>query len=135
MVTELDKCTLCRRCEYYCPTEAIMVNVDQKGVCTECRVCEDICPADAIKDTTIDNEKCTLCLKCVKECPNSAIYIKDFQVSIKKPDMDAEGTEIIAEGAEAPENSAITGSIVSCLNCGLCADACENDALRMIDGK
>lgn len=138
VVTDLDKCTLCRRCEYYCPTEAIIVNVDQKGVCTECRICEDICPADAIKDTTIDNEKCTLCLKCVKECPNNAIYMKDFQVNIKKPDMAVEGNEIIGEGAadtEGMENAAITGSIVSCLNCGLCVEACENGALRMVDGK
>jgi len=137
VVTDLDKCTLCRRCEYYCPTEAIIVNVDQKGVCTECRICEDICPADAIKDTTIDNEKCTLCLKCVKECPNNAIYMKDFQVNIKKPDTTVEGTEIV-EGAadtEGLENAAITGSIVSCLNCGLCVEACENGALRMVDGK
>lgn len=131
VVTDLDKCTLCRRCEYHCPTEAIIVNVDQKGVCTECRICEDVCPADAIKDTTIDHEKCTLCLKCFKECPNNAIYMEDFQLDIKKPEMDIKGTEIMKD----VENASITGSIVSCLNCGLCVEACENGALRMIDGK
>lgn len=139
VITDFDKCTLCRRCEYHCPTEAIIVDVDQKGVCTECRVCEDLCPADAIKDTTIDNEKCTMCLKCVKECPNNAIYVKDFQVTIKKPDSDAEDNAEILD-AELGEESAgksgpITGSIISCLNCGLCAEACESDALKMVDGK
>jgi energy-converting hydrogenase B subunit K len=119
VVTDEDKCTLCRRCEYYCPTEAIIVNVDQERTCTECRVCEDICPADAITDTTIDPEKCTLCLKCFRECPNDAIYMEDFQLKIKKPQ----------EGEE------ITGSIVSCLNCGLCVEACDKDALRMVEGK
>lgn len=118
MVTDLDKCTFCRRCEYYCPTEAIMVNLDQKGVCSECRVCEDICPAEAITDTTIDPEKCTMCLKCVRECPNEAIYVDDFQVKIRKN-----------------EDESITGNIISCLNCGLCVEACQRGALKIIDGK
>ncbi|MBU4534743.1 MAG: 4Fe-4S binding protein [Euryarchaeota archaeon] len=119
VVTDLDKCTLCRRCEYYCPTEAIMVNVNQKGVCTQCRVCEDICPADAIKDTIIDPEKCTLCLKCVKECPNNAIYVDDFQVKIK----------------HLRDEEALSGTIISCLNCGLCVEACQKGALKLVDGK
>lgn len=118
MVTDLDKCSLCRRCEYYCPTNAIMVNLDQKGVCSNCRICEDLCPAEAITDTTIDPEKCTLCLQCVKECPNEAIYVDDFQVKIRKP-----------------EDESVTGNIISCLNCGLCVEACPNRALQMIDGK
>ncbi|MGB9936625.1 MAG: 4Fe-4S binding protein [Methanobacterium sp.] len=116
--TDEEKCTLCRRCEYYCPTDAIIVDTNS-GVCTECRVCEDVCPAGAISDTTIDHEKCTLCLKCVKECPNKAIYIDNFEIKVKKPE----------EGQE------IKGSIISCLNCGLCTDACESGALKMVDGK
>lgn len=118
VTTDTDKCTLCRRCEYYCPTDAILVDTEP-GTCTECRICEDVCPAQAISDTTIDKDKCTLCLKCVKECPNKAIYIDDFEVKIRKPE----------EGKE------IEGNIISCLNCGLCADACEPGALKMIDGK
>ena len=118
VVTDFEKCTLCGRCEYYCPTDAIEVDIEP-GTCTECRVCEDVCPAEAIKDTTIDPEKCTLCLKCVKECPNKAVYIDDFEIKIKKPE----------DGEE------IEGSIISCLNCGLCADACKEGALRMINGK
>jgi len=119
VVTDDDKCTLCKCCEYYCPTEAIQVNVNFEGKCTQCRVCEDVCPADAISNTTIDPEKCTLCLKCLKECPNKAIYIDDFEVKIKKPDPSEE----------------IEGTIVSCLNCGLCAEACGKGALKMVDGK
>ncbi|MDP1552959.1 MAG: 4Fe-4S binding protein [Methanobacteriaceae archaeon] len=119
VITDIDKCTLCRRCEYYCPTESIIVDVDQSGVCTKCRVCEDLCPSDAIKDNTIDPEKCTLCLNCLKNCPNNAIYMEDFQLHIKKP----------------VDDEIITGSLVSCLNCGLCVEACENGALKMVDGK
>lgn len=118
VLTDTEKCTLCGRCEYYCPTDAIIVDTDS-GVCTECRVCEDVCPAEAISDTTIDPEKCTLCLKCVKECPNKAISIDNFEVKIRKPE----------EGQETE------GNIISCLNCGLCTDACEFGALKMVDGK
>lgn len=119
VITDQEKCTLCGRCEYYCPTDAIMVDVNLEGKCTECRVCEDVCPVGAITDTTVDEDKCTLCLKCVKECPSKAIYIDDFKVKIRKPENDEE----------------LEGKIVSCLNCGLCAEACTHGALRMIDGK
>ncbi|AXV40368.1 4Fe-4S binding protein [Methanobacterium sp. BAmetb5] len=118
MVTDPEKCTLCRRCEYYCPTEAIMVDVEPQGKCTECRVCEDVCPVGAIENCTIDPEKCTMCLKCMMECPNQAIYVDDFQMKIRK----------LEPGEE------LEGKIISCLNCGLCADACEGGALKMING-
>lgn len=118
VLTDTEKCTLCGRCEYYCPTDAIIVDTDS-GVCTECRVCEDVCPAEAISNTTIDEEKCTLCLKCVKECPNKAISVDDFKIKIRKPE----------------EGQKIEGNIISCLNCGLCADACELGALKRVDGK
>ena len=116
VVTDTDRCTLCRRCQYYCPTGAIIVETDTESVCTECRVCQDVCPVGAIEDLEIDPEKCTLCLKCLRECPSRAIYLDDFAVKIRK----------------SPEGAA--GSIVSCLNCGLCAERCERGALRMVDG-
>ena len=119
LVTDQDKCTLCKRCEYYCPTGAIMVDLEEEGKCSECRICEDVCPAGAITDTTIDMEKCTLCLNCVKECPNRAITIEDFQLKINKPQPGEE----------------IKGKLVSCLNCGLCTEACTHGALKMVDGK
>ena len=84
--TDPEKCTLCGRCEYYCPTGAIMVDIDSEGKCTDCRVCEDVCPVGAINDEVIDDEKCTLCLKCVSECPNNAMYIEDFNIKIRKPE-------------------------------------------------
>ena len=119
VITDAEKCTLCGRCEYYCPTDAINVDTNLESMCTECRVCEDVCPAGAISDTTIDGAKCTLCLKCAKECPNNAIYIDDFKIKIKKPD----------------ELEKVEGCITSCLNCGLCADACKKGALKIINGK
>jgi energy-converting hydrogenase B subunit K len=119
VVTDSEKCTLCKRCEYYCPTEAIKVDINLENKCSDCRICEDICPAEAISDTTIDEEKCTLCLKCLKECPNNAIYIEDFKVKIRKPE---------------PEEK-MEGTIISCLNCGLCAEACKLGALKIVDGK
>ncbi|WP_297898304.1 4Fe-4S binding protein [Methanobrevibacter sp.] len=115
--TDYEKCILCGRCEYYCPTKAIDVNIDQYGVCTECRVCVDVCPADAIENGVIDHDKCVLCLNCLKSCPNNAIEANDFEVDIIKP------------------NNEITGSIISCLNCGLCADNSTTGALKQVNGK
>ncbi|MGL6299191.1 MAG: 4Fe-4S binding protein, partial [Methanobacteriaceae archaeon] len=121
VTTDLNDCILCGRCDYYCPTNAIIVKNDQEGFCTSCRVCSDLCPADAIEKGVIDNSKCVLCLDCIKNCPNKAIIIKernDFELEIKKPN-----------------DTEITGSIVSCLNCGLCAENCESGALKQVNGK
>lgn len=115
--TDYEDCILCGRCEYYCPTNAIDVNINQKGVCTECRVCVDVCPADAIQKGVIDHDKCVLCLNCLKNCPNDAIKADNFEVNIIKPEDE------------------LTGSIVSCLNCGLCADNSTTGALKQINGK
>lgn len=115
--TDYENCILCGRCEYYCPTKAINVNIDQSGVCTECRVCVDVCPADAIENGVIDHDKCVLCLNCLKNCPNEAIKSDNFEVNIIKCDEE------------------ITGSIISCLNCGLCADNSSTGALKQIGGK
>jgi energy-converting hydrogenase B subunit K len=117
--TDPEKCTICGRCEYYCPTGAIIVDTDSEGKCTDCKICEDVCPVGAINEGIIDEKKCTLCYKCVSECPNNAMYIEDFKIKIRKHE-------------EGEENN---GSIVSCLNCGLCAEACTQGALRVIDGK
>ncbi len=85
ILTDPEKCTVCGRCEYYCPTGAIMVDTNSKGKCTDCRVCEDVCPTGAIEDGIIDEKKCTLCLKCISQCPNKAMYIDDFKIKIRKP--------------------------------------------------
>ena len=116
--TNLDNCTLCGRCEYYCPTKAIDVKVDHyHGICTKCNVCSDVCPTGAIKNNIIDHEKCRLCLNCIKHCPNDAIILDDFEVNINKLSQDN------------------TGYIISCLNCGLCVDNSQSDALKQVDGK
>lgn len=115
--TDLDECILCGRCSYYCPTNSINVKTNQEGICTECRVCVDVCPSDAIFKGVIDHDKCVLCLNCFKNCPNNAITEEDFKVDINKVDEE------------------ITGSIVSCLNCGLCADNSSDNSLKRIKGK
>ena len=117
VVTDLENCILCGRCDYYCPTNAINVKIDQDGICSQCRVCSDLCPADAIQKGVVDHDKCVLCLDCLKNCPNNAILEKDFEVNINLVDEE------------------ITGSIVSCLNCGLCADNSTGESLKQIDGK
>jgi len=115
--TDLDECILCGRCQYYCPTNAIKVKIDQKGICTSCRICKDVCPSDAISKGVIDHDKCVLCLNCIKNCPSDAISLDNFKVNINKIDQD------------------ITGSIKSCLNCGLCGDKSKTGALKQINGK
>jgi energy-converting hydrogenase B subunit K len=116
VVTDLDNCIFCGRCEFYCPTNAIKVRIYGEE-CVKCRICNDLCPVDAIDKGVIDHEKCVLCLSCYKNCPQDAVTIENFTVNIKRPEKENEG------------------SIVSCLNCGLCSDNSEDESLKRIDGK
>ena len=117
--TDYEKCILCGRCQEYCPTGAIHVSIDRDdGICSECRICNDVCPNGSMNKLQIVNKSsCTLCLNCMKACPNNAISVDDFEIIVNKL------------------NQKPTGSIVSCLNCGLCADLCENESLRNVEGK
>ena len=115
--TDYDKCILCGRCAYYCPTYAIDLDRDKFGTCTKCRICVDVCPADAIDKGVVDHDKCVLCLNCIKHCPNDAITSCNFKVNINK------------------DKDPINGSIITCLNCGLCADNSARGALKQINGK
>jgi energy-converting hydrogenase B subunit K len=116
--TDLDKCILCGRCEYYCPTNAIKLTVDKaRGICNQCGICEDVCPTQSIKNGIINYTTCSLCLNCLKNCPNDAILLEDFKVNVNKLKQENEG------------------SIVSCLNCGLCASLSNGDSLIIVDDK
>ena len=117
--TDYDKCILCGRCQQYCPTGAIDVVVDRdEGICDECRICSDVCPNESMNKYQIVNKhSCTLCLNCMKACPHNAISVDDFKIVVNKI------------------NQKPHGSIISCLNCGLCADLCENGSLIKDDGK
>ena len=117
--TDIEKCILCGRCQEYCPTGAIHVSIDRDdGICSECRLCNDVCPNESMnKRQMVNKSSCTLCLNCMKACPNNAISVEGFEIIVNKL------------------NQKPNGSIVSCLNCGLCADLCENDSLKNIDGK
>lgn len=117
--TDFEKCILCGRCAQYCPTQAIHVKIDRdEGICSECRLCMDVCPNGSMnKYQMVDKNSCTLCLNCLKACPHDAISVDDFKISINKI------------------NQKPSGSIISCLNCGLCADLCENESLKNVEGK
>ena len=117
--TDLDKCILCGRCEEYCPTGAIHVKVEwDEGICRECRLCSDVCPNGSMnKHQLVNQSTCTLCLNCMKACPHNAISVENFAISVNKLNQKPEG------------------KIISCLNCGLCADLCENGSLKNDDGK
>lgn len=118
LVTKYGDCTLCGRCEYYCPTNAIKLRVDKaRGICNNCNVCEDVCPTGAMKDTIINHDYCSLCLNCLKSCPNEAILVDDYKINIIKLDQKNDG------------------SIVSCINCGLCDDVSETESFKRINGK
>lgn len=117
--TNLDNCIFCGRCEDYCPTEAINVKNERgEGICTECRLCVDACPNGSInRQLIVNNKTCTLCLSCVDACPHDAISVGDFEVNINKIHTEQAGT------------------IVSCVNCGLCAETSENGSMIRIDEK
>ena len=113
-----EKCILCGRCAQYCPTYAIHVSIDRDdGICSECRLCSDVCPNGSMnKHQIVDKTTCTLCLNCMKSCPNNAISVEDFKIIVNKI------------------NQKPLGSLISCLNCGLCADLCENESLKKVNG-
>lgn len=64
------------------------------------------------KHQIVNNSSCTLCLNCMKACPHNAISVDDFKIIVNKI------------------NQKPSGSIVSCLNCGLCSDLTENGSLK-----
>ena len=113
--TDLEKCVKCGRCAYYCPTRAIEVIIQDEGYCVGCKVCEDICPTGALKDGEYDKSICTLCLACVENCINDALSVKDFRIIRTKKD-----DSLYSNGE---------GTIVSCLNCGLCKETFDSPAL------
>ena len=117
--TDFEKCIFCGRCSQYCPTNAIEVVQDRdEGICCECRICSDVCPNGSMNKSQIINKtSCTLCLNCMKACPHNAISMEDFALVVNKINQEA------------------AGHIVSCLNCGLCADLCENGSLIKDDSK
>ena len=117
--TDTDKCIFCGRCAEYCPVGAIHVKMDRdEGICRECRLCSDVCPNQSMnKHQIVNTSSCTLCLNCMKACPHDAISLDNFRISVNKLNQKA------------------NGKIISCLNCGLCADLCENESLRNVGGK
>ena len=117
--TDFDKCIFCGRCSEYCPENAIGVVQDRdEGICRECRICSDVCPNGSMSKLQIINKTtCTLCLNCMKACPHNAISMEDFELVVNKINQKADG------------------SLVSCLNCGLCSDLCENGSLIKDDNK
>lgn len=110
--TNLDECELCGRCSYYCPTGAIEVDIEQEKICTNCRVCEDLCPSGAIKAGVVNSDKCSLCLNCYNNCPNNAIVLDNFSIVVNKL------------------NQKMNGTIISCLNCGLCSETLDNGSIK-----
>jgi 4Fe-4S ferredoxin len=84
---EIDEslCFYCKRCEYFCPKNAIEVkkpfhgNVDlNMDLCPEgCMACVDICPTHAIQmkegKPSFSPEFCIFCFACQKVCPKETI--------------------------------------------------------------
>lgn len=82
-------CIYCKRCEWICPFNAIMVKKPFLGtvqlntdLCPEgCRVCVDICPTHAAQLDENNKPKislnfCVYCFACQKVCPEDAIKVK-----------------------------------------------------------
>ena len=51
---DFKRCTLCKDCVEFCPTEALFLTSDKQGIffkeshCIGCGICDDICKSDAI---------------------------------------------------------------------------------------
>lgn len=51
---DIKRCTLCGKCEFVCPVNAITVSVHNKT-------------------WTLNNRRCTQCLNCVMKCPTRCL--------------------------------------------------------------
>lgn len=104
------------------------------GGCYHCDSCLIQCPEGAISKTdegyAIDYEKCTGCRLCFKECPTSAI------------DMPAVGACIACEYClkrfECPslvrgKDGRVEINRLTCVDCGLCVEACCQEAIVRSD--
>ncbi len=109
-----DNCIGCLRCSYLCPRETIIPTTIES--CTLCNLCGERCPKDAIYNGRVDNEKCVLCFECIKICPNNALKVDNFKI------------------VKSLKNKTLK-PITYCINCGLCAEYCEYNALIFEDGK
>jgi indolepyruvate ferredoxin oxidoreductase alpha subunit len=104
------------------------------GACNQCDTCLIQCPEQAISKTdqgyAIDYEKCTGCRVCFQECPTSAI------------DMPAVGSCIgcgyCLSRFECPslvrgEDGLVEISRLTCVDCGLCAEVCGQEAIFRVN--
>jgi 4Fe-4S ferredoxin len=78
-------CFYCKRCEYFCPQNAIRVKKPFQGtlglntdLCPKgCMACSDICPTHAIQmkkgKPVFSPDFCIFCFACQKICPETAI--------------------------------------------------------------
>ena len=124
-------CILCGRCRNICPSSAIKLKTDVKGVCTHCNLCAEVCPVKAIdsfegkiKPEEFGNtysqlqsyadrkikSNCVMCMECYEKCPSSAIFIDNGKLFIRKGDTKA--------------------SIINCSLCTLCVKSCPTNALK-----
>ncbi len=104
------------------------------GACHHCDMCLIQCPEDAISKTDegyrIDYEKCTGCRLCFQACPTSAI------------DMPGVGACIACgyclKRFECPslvrgEDGRVEINRLTCVDCGLCVEACNQEAIVRAD--
>ena len=148
-------------CNYLCPLGALLGIIANFSVfkirpiqdkCLNCKVCSVNCIGNANphKANEFKFSECNLCMLCLDKCPaNSITY--NASKNILDANFQAERRALLATGIISflsipflnsfqridnklirPPGSAREDLFLSkCINCGLCADVCPNNAIKM----
>ncbi|MBS1830429.1 MAG: FAD-dependent oxidoreductase [Acidobacteria bacterium] len=78
-----------------------------------------------------DGGRCVLCGGCVDVCPTQCLKLVPLAQVLPAADVDAAVRELLSEGVDLYENSAILKDEQRCIRCALCAVRCPADAITM----
>jgi len=78
-----------------------------------------------------DGARCVLCGGCVDVCPTQCLKLVPLAQILPGADLDEAIHELLGEGCDLYENSAILKDEQRCIRCALCAMRCPADAITM----
>jgi NADPH-dependent glutamate synthase beta subunit-like oxidoreductase len=78
-----------------------------------------------------DGSRCILCGGCADVCPTSCLKLVSLDLIHAGADLGKALEQVLGSGAVPSAHSAVIKDEERCIRCGLCADRCPADAIRM----